>query len=53
MDEEANLKAILKENEGLQKEIAEVRGWVMRTSSRASSRGTKVSRRKLLRKEAG
>jgi hypothetical protein len=32
LDEEANLKAILKENEDLQKGIAEVKGWVMRTS---------------------
>ncbi len=32
MDEEANLKVILKENEGLQKDIAKVRrGWMRRS----------------------
>jgi hypothetical protein len=53
LGDENKLKAIFKRNKSLQKEIAEERGWVMRTSSRPSSRGTKVSRRKLQRKEAG
>jgi hypothetical protein len=46
---DSTFKAFFKRIEGIQKEVAEERGWVMRTSSRPSSRGSRAFRRKLLR----